>query len=72
MTVRPVLVDGLRVTLPAKLNLLLTVRKIVVPVAPELKLTGVVAEMVKSPTWTTETRVWEEVPGEPLAVMETE
>ena len=56
ITVRPVLglEEGLRVTLPAKLKELRTVRKMEAPVAPELKLTEPVAEMVKSPTWTTE------------------
>lgn len=52
--VRPALgpEEELRVTLPAKLNLLVKVRKMEDPVAPELRLTEAVAEMVKSPTCT--------------------
>jgi hypothetical protein len=55
VTVNPVtgLVTGVRVTVPAKLKVLVRLTEIAAPVAPELKLTGVVVEMVKSPTWTT-------------------
>jgi hypothetical protein len=55
VTVKPVagLVTAVRVTVPAKLNVLVSETDIVAPVAPELKLTGVAVEMVKSPTCTT-------------------
>ncbi len=56
VTVRPVvgLTTEVRATLPAKLNMLVRLTDTAAPVAPELKLTGVPAEIVKSPTWTTE------------------
>ncbi len=52
VTVKPVvgLTTELRLTVPAKLNVLVRLTDIAAPVAPELKLTGVPAEMVKSPT----------------------
>jgi hypothetical protein len=52
VTVKPVtgLVTAVRVTVPAKLNVLVSETDIAAPVAPELKLTGVVVPMVKSPT----------------------
>jgi hypothetical protein len=52
VTVKPVtgLVTAVRVTVPAKLNVLVSETDIAAPVAPELKLTGVEVEMVKSPT----------------------
>ncbi len=73
VTVKPVvgLVTALSVTVPAKLNVLVRLTEIAVPVAPELKLTGVPAEIVKSPTWTTEDAEWEAAPGEPAPVMVT-
>lgn len=37
-------------TVPAKLSLLVMVMERLVPVAPELKLTGALVETVKSPT----------------------
>ncbi len=54
VTVRPVvgLTVGVRVTEPTKFWVLVRVTDIDVPVAPLLKLTGVTAEIVKSPTWT--------------------
>ena len=57
VTVKPVagLVTGLRVTVPAKLNVLVNETDIADPLAPELKLTGLPTEIVKSPTWTVET-----------------
>ena len=57
VTVKPVagLVTGVRVTVPAKLNVLVRETEIAEPVAPELKFTGVPTEIVKSPTWTVET-----------------
>ena len=56
MTVNPVagLVTGVRVTVPAKLNVLVKLTDIANPVAPELKLTGVPTLIVKLPTWTVE------------------
>ncbi len=52
VTVRPVvgLTVGVRVTEPTKFWTLVRVIEIDALVAPELKLTGVGAEMVKSPT----------------------
>ena len=52
VTVSPVagLVTGVRVTVPAKLNVLVKLTDIVEPVAPELKLTGVPTLIVKLPT----------------------
>jgi len=60
VTVKPVagLVTGVRVTVPAKLNVLDRETDIAEPVAPELKLTGVLADMVKSPTWETKLALW--------------
>ena len=57
VTVSPVvgLVTGARLTVPAKLNVLVSETDIAEPVAPELKFTGLPTEMVKSPTWTVET-----------------
>ncbi len=56
VTVSPVvgLVTAPRLTVPAKLKVLVRVTDIAAPVAPELKLTGVPTETVKSPTCTTE------------------
>jgi len=52
VTVNPAagLVTGVRVTVPAKLNVLVKLTEIAEPVAPELKFTGLLTEMVKSPT----------------------
>ena len=52
VTVSPVagLVTGVRVTVPAKLNVLVKETEIAEPVAPELKFTGLPTEIVKSPT----------------------
>ncbi len=52
VTVKPVvgLVTALKLTEPAKLNVLVRVTEIAAPVAPELKLTGVPTLIVKSPT----------------------
>ena len=57
VTVKPVagLVTGVRVTVPAKLKVLARETDIADPLAPELKLTGLPTEIVKSPTWTVET-----------------
>ena len=56
VTVNPVagLVTGVRVTVPAKLKVLVRDTDIAEPVAPELRLTGLPTLMVKLPTWTTE------------------
>ncbi len=52
VTVKPVvgLTTELRLTVPAKLKVLVRVTDIAAPVAPVLKLTGVPMLMVKSPT----------------------
>ncbi len=52
VTVKPVagLVTGVRVTVPAKLKVLVRLTDIAEPVAPELKFTGLPTEIVKSPT----------------------
>ncbi len=54
VAVRPVvgLPVGVRVTEPTKFWVLVSVTDIDAPEAPLLKLTGVTAEIVKSPTWT--------------------
>ena len=56
VTVKPVagLVTGVRVTVPAKLKVLVKLTDIDEPVAPELKFTGVPTLIVKLPTWTVE------------------
>ena len=56
VTVKPVtgLVTAARVTVPAKLNVLVRLTDIEEPGAPELKLTGLPMLIVKLPTWTTE------------------
>jgi hypothetical protein len=55
VTVSPVagLTTAERLTVPAKLNVLVRETEMAAPVAPELKLTGVPTLIVKSPTWTT-------------------
>ena len=52
VTVNPVtgLATAARLTVPAKLNVLVRETEIAEPVAPELKFTGLLTEMVKSPT----------------------
>jgi len=52
VTVKPVagLVTGVRATVPAKLNVLVSETEMADPVAPELKFTGLPTEMLKSPT----------------------
>ena len=54
VTVKPVagLVAAVRLTVPAKLNVLVKLTDITEPVAPELKLTGLPTLIVKLPTWT--------------------
>ena len=56
VTVKPVagLVTAVRLTVPAKLNVLVKLTDITEPVAPELKLTGLPTLIVKLPTWTVE------------------
>ncbi len=56
VTVRPVvgLATADNATVPAKLLTLVSETEIAVPVAPELKLTGVPTLIVKSPTCTIE------------------
>ncbi len=73
VTIRPVvgLTTDERLTLPAKLKVLVRLTEIEAPVAPVLKLTGLLTEIVKSPTWTTEDAEWEAVPGEPAPVIVT-
>jgi len=52
VTVKPVagLVTGVRVTVPAKLKVLVRLTDIAEPVAPELKFTELLTDIVKSPT----------------------
>ncbi len=52
VTVRPVvgLTTEVRLTVPAKLKVLVRLTEMAAPVAPELKLTGVPTDIVKSPT----------------------
>ncbi len=56
VTVKPVvgMTTEPRPTVPAKLKVLVRLTDMAVPVAPELKLTGVPTDIAKSPTWTTE------------------
>ena len=56
VTVNPVagLATGVRLIVPAKLNVLVSETEMAEPVAPELKFTGLPTLMVKSPTWTVE------------------
>ncbi len=72
-TVNPVvgLTTDVRVTLPAKLKVLVRLTEMAAPIAPVLKFTEPVAEIVKSPTWTTEDAEWDAVPGEPAPVTAT-
>ncbi len=65
------LVTAPRLTVPAKLSVLARLTEIAAPVAPELKLTGVPTDTVKSPTWTINDDEWEAVPSEPAPVMVT-
>ncbi len=55
VTVRPELglTTEVRATVPAKFWMLDRETDMLGPVSPELKLTGLPAETVKSPTWTT-------------------
>jgi hypothetical protein len=73
VTVNPVtgLVTAVRVTVPAKLNVLVRLTDIAAPVAPELKLTGELTLMVKFPTCTVELAEWDAMPGEPAPVIVT-
>ena len=59
VTVKPVagLVTAVRLIVPAKLNVLVRETEIAEFVAPELKLTGVVVDIVKSPTCETKLAV---------------
>jgi hypothetical protein len=70
VTVSPVagLVTAVRVTVPAKLNVLVSETDIDAPVAPELKLTGVVVEIVKSPTCEMKVALWVWPPPVPVIV----
>jgi anti-sigma-K factor RskA len=54
VTIKPVtgLVTAAKLIVPAKLNVLVRETEIAEPVAPELKLTGEPALIVKLPTWT--------------------
>src|SRR5205807_10173996 len=59
VTVNPVagLVTAVRVTVPAKLNVLVRETETAEPVAPEVKLTGVGVDIGKSPTCETKLAV---------------
>ena len=56
VTVSPVagLMTCVRATVPAKLKVLVKETEMADPVAPELKFTGLLTEIAKSPTWTVE------------------
>ncbi len=71
MTARPVvgLTTEDRLTLPAKLKVLVRLPEIDAPVAPVLKLTGLLTEIVKSPTWTTDDAWCVIVPGDGVPVI---
>ncbi len=70
VTVRPVegLTREVRLTLPTKLKILFRETEIETPETPELKLTGVPTDIVKSPTWTTALAEWDNDPEDPLIV----
>ncbi len=57
-------------TFPAKLNRLTSDADMATE-SPELKLTGLLAEIVKSPTRTVVVAWWDAVPGEPEPMMVT-
>ena len=59
VTVKPVtgLVAAVILIVPAKLNVLVRETEMAEPAAPELKSTGVIVEIVKSPTWETKLAV---------------
>ena len=58
VTVKPAgLTIGVRPIVPAKLNVLVSETEIEDPVAPELKFTGLLTEIEKSPTWETKLAV---------------
>ncbi len=73
VAVKPVvgLTTEMREIVPAKFWMLVSDTDTETPAAPELKLTGVPALMVKSPTCTTELTEWDAVPGEPVPVTVT-
>jgi hypothetical protein len=60
VTVRPVagLTTEVRLMVPAKLSVLVRETEMAEPGAPELKFTGVLAEIVKSPTRETKLAEW--------------
>jgi hypothetical protein len=70
VTVKPVtgLVTAVRLIVPAKLNVLVRLTDIAAPVAPEFMLTGVPAEMVKSPTCEMKLVEWVLPPPVPVIV----
>jgi len=59
VTVKPAagLVTAVTLIVPAKLNVLVKETEIAEPAAPELRSTGVIVEIVKSPTWETKLAV---------------
>jgi len=58
---------GARLTVPAKLFLLVRVAWVNAAVTPELILVEDWTEIVKSPTWTVAPATWNAVPGDPFA-----
>ncbi len=59
VTVKPAgLTIGVRPIVPAKLNVLVSEMEMEDPVAPELKFTGLPADIEKSPTCETKLVVW--------------
>ncbi len=72
-TVNPVLgvTFGVRLTLPAKLKMLDKLTVVDALATPELKFTGVAADIVKSPTCATELVERDAVPGDPVPVTVT-
>ncbi len=73
LTINPVdgLTTELRVTLPAKLNLLARDTDTEAPETPRLKLTGLPAEMERSPTCAIADAWPDAEPGEPVPLTVT-
>jgi len=70
LTTRPAVVAPVRVTDPAKLNVLFNDKRIEIPVCPMFRSTFV-ALRVKSPTWIVTRVTCETVPGDGDPVMVT-
>jgi hypothetical protein len=70
LTARPVAETLVRLTLPAKLNVLFSDKRIETPVCPTFRST-LVARILKSPTWMVTRVTCDTVPGDGDPVMVT-